>query len=621
MILGTAGHIDHGKTSLVRALTGVDTDRLPEEKRRGITIDLGFAPLHLDGIGTLGVVDVPGHEAFVRTMVAGATGVDLALLVVAADEGVMPQTREHLAILRLLGVHSGVVALTKSDLVDDEWLALVREDVRSELAEGPLADSELVAVSATTGAGIAELRAALSRAARRVSARGTDDLFRMPVDRAFTIRGTGTVVTGTVWSGSLALDGALKLYPSGHVVRARALQAHGHAVARIAAGERAAVALAGIDLSRVGRGAVLVSGEAWRTSTVLRADVSLLADVAVAVGPRSRLRLHLGTSEVGARVVALGGTIAPGEVAPVRLVVDEPIVARAGDRFVLRGGSPVGTVGGGIVTDPLAPPRARAWTGGASSPAASLTRFLAEAGPAGVDIAELPVRLGVAASALDALLRDAAAWRVADRAYAVEARDGIAEQLVTTLSRHHAEHPLSTGVQRQWLRTRIRAPESAVDAVLARLATDGGIVMEHGEVRLSGFSPRLTESQRRVADDLVARIASAGAEPPTLDELSAALHVDDAELAAICRVLTREGALVGVESNRYYAPSSVAELTGRLAAGMQPGSDYGPAELREFLGLTRKFLIPFLEFCDRAGYTVRNDAGRRRRGTELAGTS
>jgi selenocysteine-specific elongation factor len=324
---------------------------------------------------------------------------------------------------------------------------------------------------------------------------------------------------------------------------------------------------------------------------------------------------------VGARVVPLSGLIEPGEATAVRLVVDEPIVSRAGDRFVLRGGSPVGTLGGGVVTDPLAPPRARAWTRGVPSPSSSLTRFLAEAGAAGVDIGELPVRLGVPGSAVEGLLRDVQAWRVEDRAYAREMHDGIAEQILATLSRHHADNPLASGVQRQWLRSRIRAPEPAVDAVLARLSADGGIAMEHGEVRLAGFSPRFTERQRRVAADAVARIVAAGVEPPTLEELCGPLHVDAAELAAISRVLTREGALVAVESNRLYAPSSVAELTGRLATGMQPGTDYGPAELREFLGLTRKFLIPFLEFCDRAGYTVRNDAGRRQRGTELAGPS
>src|SRR5512133_3596336 len=275
MILGTAGH----------------TDRLPEERRRGITIELGFAPLELEGVGTVGVVDVPGHEAFVRTMLAGATGIDLALLVVAADEGVMPQTREHVAILSLLGVRGGVVALTKRDLVDDEWLELVTEDVRSLLEGSPLASA---ATSVTSGAGLDALRSALAAAARAVPARDASDLFRMPVDRAFTVRGTGTVVTGTVWSGTLARDDVLRLYPSGDTVRVRALQAHGHAVERVSAGERAAVALAGVELARVARGAVLVSGDAWRPSNVIRADVALLDDVGRAVGPRSRLGLHLG---------------------------------------------------------------------------------------------------------------------------------------------------------------------------------------------------------------------------------------------------------------------------------------------------------------------------------------
>src|SRR5689334_1399008 len=442
MILGTAGHIDHGKTSLVRALTGVDTDRLPEEKRRGITIDLGFAPLELDGVGTLGVVDVPGHEAFVRTMVAGATGIDLALLVVAADEGVMPQTREHLAILRLLGVRAGVVALTKADLVDDEWLALVRDDVAAAVADGPLAEAPIVAVSSLTGQGIDELRAALAAAARRVPGRATEDLFRMPIDRAFTIRGTGTVVTGTVWSGMLRRDATLRLFPSGDTVRVRSLQAHGHAVDRIHAGERAAIALAGVELARVGRGAVLVAGDAWRPSTVLRADVALLDDVARPVGPRHQLRLHLGTSEVGARLVATGGALAPGEHRPARIVVDEPVVARTGDRFVLRGGSPLGTVGGGIVTDPLAPQRARAWVRRADSVADALDHFLREATQSGLDVAELPVRLGISASELADVLDSADAWRVEDRLYAPATRTVVEERIRATLAEYHAAHPL-----------------------------------------------------------------------------------------------------------------------------------------------------------------------------------
>ena len=618
MILGTAGHIDHGKTSLVRALTGVDTDRLPEEKRRGITIDLGFAPLELEGIGTVGVVDVPGHEAFVRTMVAGATGIDLALLVVAADEGVMPQTREHLAILRLLGVRAGVVALTKADLVDDEWLALVNDDVRAAVADGPLADAPIVAVSSVTGQGVDELRAALAAAARRVPGRATEDLFRMPVDRAFTIRGTGTVVTGTVWSGTLRRDATLRLFPSGDVVRVRGLQAHGHAVERVHAGERAAIALAGVELSRVGRGAVLVAGDAWRPSTVLRADVALLDDVARPVGARSQLRLHLGTSEVGARLVATGGSLAPGEHRPARIVVDEPVVARTGDRFVLRGGSPLGTVGGGVVTDPLAPLRARAWMQRADSVADALDHFLREAALSGVDLAELPVRLGVTARGLDDLLASSDAWRVDGRLYAPAMRPLIVERIRSTLAEYHAAHPLDAGAPRQWLRTKVRVAEAIVDTVLDELVAAGELVLDQGEVRLAGFTAQLSDRQRALAADLVARLTTAGAEPPSVEELAISLGAAPSEVASVSRLLARQGDLVAVEANRYFMRSTVMELVTRLQAGMSVGEGYGPAELREFVGLSRKFLIPFLEYCDRAGYTVRNDLGKRRRGTELA---
>ena len=618
MILGTAGHIDHGKTSLVRALTGVDTDRLPEEKRRGITIDLGFAPLELEGIGTLGVVDVPGHEAFVRTMVAGATGIDLALLVVAADEGVMPQTREHLAILRLLGVRAGVVALTKADLVDDEWLALVREDVGTAVSDGPLADAPIVAVSSVTGQGIEELRVALAAAARRVPGRATADLFRMPVDRAFTIRGTGTVVTGTVWSGTLRRDSTVRLFPSGDTVRVRGLQAHGHAVDHIQAGERAAIALAGVDLSRVGRGAVLVAGDAWRPSKVLRADVALLDDVARPVGPRNQLRLHLGTSEVGARLVATGGALAPGEHRPARIVVDEPVVARTGDRFVLRGGSPLGTVGGGVVTDPMAPQRARAWSQRADSVVDALDHFLREAALSGVEVAELPVRLGVSESELGDLLASSDAWRIEDRLYAPSTRALVVERIRSTLAEYHAAHPLDVGAPRQWLRTRVRVADALVDTVLAELVSAGELVLEQGDVRLAEFTARLSDRQRTLAAEVVARLTAAGAEPPTVEELASSLGAPAAEVASVARLLARQGELVPVEANRYFMRSTVTQLVTRVLAGMSVEAEYGPAELREFVGLSRKFLIPFLEFCDREGYTIRNDLGRRRRGTELA---
>ena len=612
MILGTAGHIDHGKTTLVRALTGVDTDRLPEEKRRGITIDLGFAPLVLDGIGTLGVVDVPGHEAFVRTMVAGATGIDLALLVVAADEGVMPQTREHLSILSLLGVQSGVVALTKCDLVDADWLALVEEDVRATLSSTSLARAPLVAVSAATGAGLDTLRVALANAARAVPARAADDIFRLPIDRAFTVKGTGTVVTGTVWSGALGRDATVRLLPADVLVRIRALHSHGHSVEQVRAGDRAAIALASVDLAHVARGAVLVQGSAWRSSRVLRADVALLADAPRALGPRSRVRLHLGTSEASARLVVAGGLLAPGDGASARVVLDTPIVARAGDRFVLRSASPVSTMGGGIVLDPVAPLRARAWPAEPRSPEVLLARVVAESGATGVSVGELPVRLGVSPARIDALVAMLAAWRVGDRLIGDAVRSALATDALAVLATYHAEQPLEPGAPLQWLRSRLRAPEVVSAALLATLESAGEIVVTHGLARLASFSPSLTSAQAALRDRVMTLLVARGQEPPAVEELAAELGVDTVTVSPILRLLAREARIVAVEPARYYAAEVVADLVQRLRAGMTAHADYGPAELREMLGFSRKFLIPFLEFSDRTGYTLRDVTGRRR---------
>lgn len=613
MILGTAGHIDHGKTTLVRALTGVDTDRLPEEKRRGITIDLGFAPLVLDGVGTLGVVDVPGHEAFVRTMVAGATGIDLALLVVAADEGMMPQTREHLAILSLLGVNGGVVALTKSDLVDADWLALVEEDVRSTLTDTPLAGAAVIPVSATTGAGLDTLRSALADAVRLIPARAADDLFRLPVDRAFTVRGTGTVVTGTVWSGALERDATVRLLPADRAVRVRGLHAHGRSVDRVRAGERAALALAGVELDDVGRGAVLVHGSAWRAVRVLRADVALLDDAPRALGPRSRVRLHLGTSDVSARLVVPGGTLAPGASASARVVVDEAIVARAGDRFVLRDASPAATLGGGVVIDPLAPLRGRPWPIESRAPEVMLARLLADCGAAGILLDELPVRLGVSLTRAAEAAAAADEWRVGDRLIGSRARDALMDDVMRLLTAFHAEQPLEPGAPQQWLRSRLGVADEVSGALLAALGEGGRIVLAQGMARLPDFAPRLSAAQDVIRSALLHALEAAGTEPPSIEELAASLRVDASMLTSVARLLAREGTLVAVEPARYYVAATVDALLARLREGMRPDADYGPAELRELLGFSRKFLIPFLEFTDRSGVTHRDPAGRRRR--------
>ena len=610
MILGTAGHIDHGKTTLVRALTGVDTDRLPEEKRRGITIELGFAPLELPGIGTVGVVDVPGHEAFVRTMLAGATGIDLALLVVAADEGVMPQTREHLAILSLLGVRGGVVALTKCDLVDEEWLALVEEDVRAALARGPLAAAPIVRTAAARGEGLDAVRAAISAQAAEIPARDAADLFRMPVDRAFTVRGTGTVVTGTVWSGSLRRDAVVRILPGGRTARVRGTQSHGVQLESVGPGSRAAIALAGVELDEAGRGRVLVEDASWTPTRALRADVALLDDAAIELGPRSRVRLHLGTAEVGARIVAAGGRLRPGVVTPARVVLDEPIVARAGDRFVLRSASPTVTIGGGVVHDPLPHGRrVRPWPTTAPDVGRRLALVLAEGGAHGVPVASLAVRLGVPPSAVAELLAAHAATlhSLGERIYDAAAVASLGEALRGAVAAHHAAHPLEPGAPLQAMRGALAAPAALVDQIVRDRVRDGELELDGGLVRVRGWTPVLTEARRGARDAILRLLEEAAAEPPSVPELAAS-HGTDA--AALLRLLERDGLVVQVEPDRYYAASAARALLERLRAGMSPGREYGPAELRDLLGISRKFLIPFLEHCDRTGATERRAAGR-----------
>ena len=610
MILGTAGHIDHGKTTLVRALTGVDTDRLPEEKRRGITIELGFAPLALPGIGTIGVVDVPGHEAFVRTMLAGATGIDLALLVVAADEGVMPQTREHLAILSLLGVRGGVVALTKCDLVEDDWLALVEDDVRATLARGPLAAAPIVRTAAARGEGLEAVRAAIATLAAGIPARDASDLFRMPVDRAFSVRGTGTVVTGTVWSGSLRRDAVVRILPGDRTARVRGTQSHGAQVESVGPGSRAAIALAGIELNDAGRGSVLVEDTSWTPTRALRAEVALLDDAEIELGPRTRVRLHLGTADVGARVVAVGGRLRPGVRTPARIVLDEPVVARAGDRFVLRSASPLVTIGGGIVHDPLPHGRRfRPWPSAALNVGERLALVLAEGGAHGVAASSLAVRLGVSPTAVEALLVQHGAGHraISDRLWDAGAVTALATSLRRAVAEHHASHPLDPGAPLQAMRASLGAPAAIVDEVVRDGVREGDLELDGGLVRARGWSPRLSETQLRARDDLLRLLDEAGAEPPSVGEIVA---TGREEAASLLRLLDREGLVVQVEPDRYYATGAARALVERLRAGMTLGREYGPAELRDLLGVSRKFLIPFLEYCDRIGVTDRRATGR-----------
>ncbi|HEX6575742.1 MAG TPA: selenocysteine-specific translation elongation factor [Gemmatimonadaceae bacterium] len=602
MILGTAGHIDHGKTALVRALTGVDTDRLPEEKRRGITIDLGFAPLEIDGIGTIGIVDVPGHEAFIRTMLAGASGIDLAMLVVAADEGVMPQTREHLEILSLLGIRKGVIAITKSDLADDEWKSLVQDDIRTLTRDTFLSDAEIVFVSALTGSNVSELKDAIRRAASTVEGNRKDDLFRMPIDRAFTVRGTGTVVTGTVWSGSLERDRYARIEPGGKQFRVRAIQSHGHNVDTATPGTRTAVALASSEIEDAGRGANLISDPHWIPTT--RIDVVLTLHENFSPTPRTRVRFHAATAETGARLSRLraleDGTLSS------RLVLDEPILARAQERFVIRLPSPPTTVGGGVIVDPY-PSRMRKAPHREVSLEGRLAEILGEAGPMGVKRALLPIRTGYSETAVRNALGSVNAMEVGELVISPNAITLLEDRIIRLLAIETANHPLEDGVSLQTLRMAGKAPEQVIDFVFDRLIMKGSIEVSGSLARPAGWKSRLSVRDQEVSDAILHAICTQGAEPPTVGELQSKFG---SATSALIRRLERQGDVKRVSEDRYYSAAAVEQMVGSLRAWADTGRRYSPSELKEVLGVSRKFLIPFLEFCDRTGVTERQGDGR-----------
>lgn len=613
VIIGTAGHIDHGKTALVKALTGVDADRLPEEKRRGITIELGFAPLELDGIGTVGIVDVPGHEDFVRSMLVGASGIDLGLLVVAADEGVMPQTREHLLILRLLGIPAVVVALTKSDLVNAEWIDLVRADVLALFEQTGAAIPVTVACSSRTGDGLPELRAVLTQALATATPRASDDLFRLPVDRAFTVKGTGTVVTGTVWSGRLLADENVRVLPAGRTSRARRIEQHGKSSDRALAGGRTAVALAGIDVAEVPRGSVLVTEESWNATSLFEAIVSIDSEAAVKVTPRTRLRLHAGASEVGARLGAVSAPINSGALVLARVITDAPVTLRGGDRFVLRLPAPLRTIGGGVVVDPYSRRRALSQDSSetldalASHSAARFAHMLEAEGLRGVVTNEIPVRTGCAPADVRSLIAQSGARVGTHNLFAPAA----VEQVMATVRRIIAEYeiraPLAPGVPTQTLKEGLRANEELVDITIREMEAAGEIETQGPLVRRSGWAPSPSTRDVAVSDRVAHDICAGEREPPSVSELVSRYG---SSVPALLRLLERQGRIVQVETDRYYDRSVLEAMIVRLKGALVPGNTYVPAQLRDILGFSRKYLIPFLEFCDRSGLTERRGEGR-----------
>jgi selenocysteine-specific elongation factor len=618
VIIGTAGHIDHGKTALVRALTGVDTDRLPEEKRRGITIDLGFAPLTLDGVGTVGVVDVPGHEDFVRSMLVGATGIDLGLLVIAADEGVMPQTREHLLILELLRIPRIIVALTKSDLVDAEWLSLVRTDAQSLFGGSTGLTPPVIACSSRTGAGIGELRTALSGALSTAEPRAADDVFRLPVDRAFSIKGTGTVVTGTVWSGELRADASVRVLPGGKTTRARRIEQHGASADRARAGGRAAIALVGLDVGDVPRGSVLVTDESWQATSMFEALVGVTSDLADRLSPRTELRVHAGASEVGARITFAGAGTGLETPAFARITTDAPIVLRGGDRFVIRLPAPLRTIGGGVVLDPYARRRpvpilaADLIEALPVEPVARLRFLLDSEATRGIRLRDVPIRVGCRPTEVAELVEVADSYVGAHNLFSTEA----VEQVMATVRRIVAEYeiksPLSPGVPNRTLREGLHVDEELADIAIREMERGGAVEAFGPVMRRKGWVPSPSLSDIEISNHLAHDICAADREPPGVGELVARYGNS---VPALLHYLERQGRVVQVETDRYYDRGAVDALVAKLRGELVPGRVYVPAQLRDVLGFSRKYLIPFLEFCDHIGVTERREGGRTLRQT------
>jgi selenocysteine-specific elongation factor len=619
VVVGTAGHIDHGKSSLVLALTGIDPDRLKEEKERGITIDIGFAHLDLAEGLTLGIVDVPGHERFVKNMLAGVGGIDLVMLVIAADEGVMPQTREHLAICQLLRIRSGLVVLTKADLAEPEWLELVQEDVRGFLRGTFLGGAPILPVSAKTGAGLSALRAALAELAQAVPPRGADATIRLPIDRVFTIRGFGTVVTGTVAAGQLALEERVEVYPRGLQAKVRGIQTHGRPVSTAGAGQRAAVNLQGVERAALERGDVLSLPDLLAPTYMLDATCELLPDAPAPLRTRQRVRFHIGTSEVMARVHPVAGpTIEPGQTGYVQLRLEGPVVALPGDRYVIRSYSPMVTIGGGELLD-VTPPKARRSpslvahlrTLETSEPSAVLEAHVWRIGGGGVRTAELRARTSFGPEALRGYLQDLVARGrvlVVDREWYVhaESAEQLRREAEAELAAFHVREPLKPGMSKEELRTRLGSLEERVFlALLERFAAAGVLVVDRDKVRGAGHSIRLTPDQQAASDRIETEFRDAGVAPPTLEEAFSKLGLTGSSPQALAQLLVERRRLVRVREGLYFHAEPLEVAVGRVVAFIRTHQAITPQEIKDLLGISRKYAIPLLEWLDGQRVTVR----------------
>ncbi len=612
IIVGTAGHIDHGKTALVKALTGIDADRLEEEKRRGITIDIGFAHLQLTPGLRLGFVDMPGHERFVKNMLAGVGGIDLVLFTIAADESIKPQTREHFDICRLLGIPQGVVALTKADLVEPDILELVRLEVEEFVAGSFLEGAPVVAVSSVTGAGLDDLRHALQRAASAVREKSAAGHFRLPLDRAFTVKGFGTVVTGTLISGAVRKEQEVELHPTGRRLRVRGVQVYGEPAEQALAGQRTALNLADIEPAELARGMVLAAPGTFRTVTQVDCALQLLPS-AKPLKHRAPVHFHAGTAEIEAQVRLLEGAtpLQPGQHCWARIVLREPALLLPGDRFIIRMFSPVVTIGGGVVLDTVGKryrkgdrvaERLRTL---AEAPAAERVALLVRESKYGMGTAELVARTGltereIVTAAADAPLvvfKQPQSW-FADRAWFHSA----GEKLLRVVREFHQKNPLLPGIPKQDLRGR-ELPDSPAFLIDAILAQEKQIAVEGENVRLASHKLVLKQDEEQARSAIERAFEQAGLAVPAVPDVLAKSGVEAARARSLLQILLREKRLIRVSDELVFHHGAMEKLRAMLAA--HKAARFNVGTFKDWTGISRKYAIPLLEYLDRERVTRR----------------
>ena len=623
IILGTAGHIDHGKTSLIKAITGTNTDRLKEEQVRGITIELGFASLELPSGRNIGIVDVPGHEKFVKNMVAGATGIDIVALVVAADEGIMPQTREHMEICSLLAIKHGLVALTKVDLVDDEWLGLVKDEIADFTRDSFLEGAPVVPISSATGQGLGDFTAALDKISEQVRPRSNSGLFRLPVDRVFTMKGFGTVITGTLISGKVSTGDQIMIYPSGITSKVRGVQVYGHSVDTAMAGMRTAINFQGLDKASINRGEIVAAPDTLVPSHMVDVTLNYLPANKKGLKNRTRVRFHSGTSEIMGIVVLLDTEVLePGKTAFAQIRLETPVSLVKDDHYVIRSYSPVRTIGGGRIIHPL-PVKHKPnkpdtldylSTIAGDDPALILQRHVAAAGPTGCRRKHLKLMMNQPEKLLDQALQAMMSQQIIyqtdkeTQTFVHQASiDQIRQNALDCIAAYHQKHPLRPGIPKEELKTTLPhgIGTKTFLLVLQHMSKSKQVVIEEDTVRLEAHKVSLAADQETLRGQILDAYEKGGLSPPYFKAVCQELNAPLDQASQVLSVLSKEGLVVKIKEDLYYHQRHIEKLKKKLTDFLIANEEISTPQFKDMTGASRKFVIPLIEHFDSIQLTIR----------------